>query len=368
VGGVLLQDVTKDYGKVRAVKHLSLDVKEQECVVILGPSGAGKTSTLKMIAGLEEVTSGEIYIDGRLANYLQPHERDIAMTFESYALYPHMTVYDNMALPLRSPVHRRPEGDIRKRVLDIGTMLGIDALLDRMPAQLSQGQKQRVGLGRCLVRQPSVFLFDEPLSHVDAKVRHRMRTEIKRIQDELKTTSIYVTHDYLEALALGDRIVVIEQGEVQQIGTPKQIFDEPANEFVQRIVGDPPATLLDARIAVIDGEALLQVRGTSCTLPVPPDMREILLERHNPNVRVAIRPMYVTASLVEGAACQLKGSVYVFERIETKGVLDVRVGEIALLAETSPDFQSRPDQDMWLQVDLDHVRFFDPQTTAAITA
>jgi multiple sugar transport system ATP-binding protein len=366
MGEVVLKNVSKSYGQVEAVKDLSFEVREEQCVTLLGPSGAGKTSTLKMIAGLEEITAGEIFIDGRLANYLDPHERDVAMTFESYALYPHMTVYDNMALPLRSPVHKTPEDEIKERVIHAATMLGIDPLLDRMPAQLSQGQKQRVGLGRTLVRRPSVFLFDEPLSHVDAKVRHRMRMEIKRIQEELKTTSIYVTHDYLEALALGDWVVVINEGVLQQRGTPQKIFHEPVNEFVQAIVGDPPANFLDARIGSLDGDMLLQIEGGNCYLPVPPKIREKLAGREDPKVKLAIRPMYVTPSLVERPTCQVKGSVYVFERIETKGVLDVRVGDVVVLAETEPDFQSEPDQPVWLEIDLDRMRVYDPETTMAI--
>jgi multiple sugar transport system ATP-binding protein len=288
------------------------------------------------------------------------------MTFESYALYPHMSVFDNMALPLRSNVHRRPEAEIKQRVQDVADVLGIGMLLDRMPGQLSQGQKQRVGLGRTLVREPSVFLFDEPLSHVDAKVRHRMRMELKRIQEELKTTSLYVTHDYLEAMSLGDRIVVIKEGEIQQVGPPREIFHRPVNEFVAEIVGDPRANILDATVTSRDGEMVFELEGAGCDLPVLGDIRQKLVDWPGNKVRVGVRPMYVTPYLSEQPVCQIGGSVYVFERIETKGVLTTKVGDVMILAETEPDFVSRPNQPVWLSVDLSRIRVYDPATGMAI--
>jgi len=366
MGEVSLRNVWKRYGSVDAVRGLNRAGPAPECVANLGPSGAGKTSTLKMIAGLEDISDGQIFIDGRLANFLEPHERSVAMTFESYALYPHMSVFDNMALPLRSPVHKKDEPYIRERVTTIATMLGIDPLLDRRPAQLSQGQKQRVGLGRCLVREPSVFLFDAPLSHVDAKVRHRMRMEIKRIQTQLRTTSIYVTHDYLEAMALGDRLCVLNQGQIQQMGTAREIFDTPADLFVAGIVGDPRPNFLDATLTSSNGDLLFQLQGADCTLPAPPNLAAKLQERKNALVKIVVRPMYISASLPDKPQCQIKGQVYTFERIETKGVLTVKVGDIMVLPETAPDFRSRPDQDVWLQVDLGGIRVFDPVTTRAI--
>jgi multiple sugar transport system ATP-binding protein len=366
MGEVILKDVWKKYDQVEAVKGLSFEVREGQCVVILGSSGAGKTSTLKMIAGLEEVSAGEIHIDGRLANYLEPHERNIAMTFETYALYPHMNVYENLAFPLRSPRHRRPEAEIKERVTKVAKLLGIDMLLDRMPGQLSQGQKQRTGLGRTLVREPSVFLFDEPLSHLDAKLRNRMRTEIKRIQEELKTTSIFVTHDYLEALSLGDQIVVLNQGVRQQVGTPVEIFDRPANLFVANLVGDPPVNVLDAKVVARDGGMGFYLEGGGCEVGMLPSMAEQLVGYKDKGVKLGIRPMHLIPYLAEEPTCQIKGKVYSWERIETKGVLSVNVGELTVHAETPGTFQFTPDQPVWLSVDLEEVRVFDPETSKVI--
>jgi multiple sugar transport system ATP-binding protein len=365
MGEVVLQNVWKRYGKAEAVKGLSFEVKEEECIVILGPSGAGKTSTLKMIAGLEDISDGEIYINGTLVNKLEPNERDVAMTFEAYALYPHFSVYDNLAFPLRSPQHKLPEGEIEERVTQVAEMLGIAPLLDRHPAQLSQGQKQRVGLGRTLVRRPSVFLFDEPLAHVDAKIRNRMRMEIKRIQEELRTTSIFVTHDYLEALALGDRIVVLDKGVLQQIGTPKEIFDAPANQFVAEIVGDPPCNLIDVRVVKYGEDIVFRTLDAHCQVPVPPALTEKVGASVGEMLRVGIRPMYVTPSLMRDEVC-IEGSVYVFQRFETRGVLEVQVGDARVAAMTAPDLKVEIDQKVWLSLDPNHLLVFDPQTGLAI--
>lgn len=366
MGEVILKEVWKKYDQVDAVKGLSFEVKEGQCVVILGSSGAGKTSTLKMIAGLEEATSGEIHIDGRLANYLEPHERNVAMTFETYALYPHMTVFENLAFPLRSPRHRRPEPEIKDRVVKVAKLLGIDMLLDRNPGQLSQGQKQRTGLGRTLVREPSVFLFDEPLSHLDAKLRNRMRTEIKRIQEELKTTSVFVTHDYLEALSLGDQIVVLNEGVRQQVGTPVEIFNYPANIFVAELVGDPPVNLLDAKVVARDGGMAFYLEGGGCEIPMLKNVADMLAYKKDQAVTLGIRPMHLIPHMVEEPVCQIAGTVYSWERIETKGVMSVKVGELVIHAETPGIFKYTPDQPVWLSVDLEEVRVFDKATSMVI--
>src|SRR5712691_10112682 len=234
---VLLKDLNKKYDEVHAVKNVNLEIRDREFVVLVGPSGCGKTTTLRMVAGLEEISSGEISIDGRVVNDLAPMDRDIAMVFQNYALYPHMSVYDNMAFGLRMRKFDKPE--IERRVRRSAEILGIQALLERKPRQLSGGQRQRVALGRAIVRNPRVFLFDEPLSNLDAALRVQMRVELKRLHNRLETTAIYVTHDQVEAMTLGDRVVVMKDGVVQQEGEPLELYERPANRFVAGFIGSP---------------------------------------------------------------------------------------------------------------------------------
>jgi len=367
MGEVIFKDVWKRYDKLDAVKGLNFVAHEEEFLVILGPSGAGKTSTLKMIAGVEDVTEGEVYIDGKLANFLEPRERNVAMVFETYALYPHFTVFDNLAFPLRSPTYRVPEDEVRKRVTRVAGMLGMTPLLDRSPGQLSQGQKQRVGLGRALVREPSVFLFDEPLSHVDAKIRHRMRMEIKKIEEEIKTTTIYVTHDYMEAMSLGDRVIVLDQGQIQQVGSPREIFDNPVNLFVADLIGDPPVNILDTQLTTVEGETVHCSLDGMCTLPVPPALRQKIEASGKTHFKVAVRPMFITPYLSEPETSHMEGNVYVFERFETGGVLTVSVGENLLRASTDPNLKVELDQRVWLRLNPEMIRVFDPDTGMVIT-
>lgn len=247
-----MRNVTKIFGgKIVAVKDFSLDVADKEFVVLVGPSGCGKTTTLRMIAGLEEVTSGEIYIDGKLVNDLPPKDRDIAMVFQNYALYPHMTVYDNISFGLR--LRNYPKQEIEKRVREAAEILGISSLLDRKPRELSGGERQRVAVGRAIVRNPKVFLFDEPLSNLDAKQRIEMRAEISKLHQRLGATVIYVTHDQVEAMSMGDRIVVMDKGMIQQVADPITLYSKPANKFVASFIGSPPMNFFDGTI--VKGEA-----------------------------------------------------------------------------------------------------------------
>src|ERR671924_119872 len=243
---VLLTNLNKQFEDTHAVKDVNLEIRDREFVVLVGPSGCGKTTTLRMIAGLEDVTSGEIRIDGRMVNDLPPMDRDIAMVFQNYALYPHMSVYDNMAFGLKMRKFGRAE--IEKRVRQAADILGIQALLERRPRQLSGGQRQRVALGRAIVRHPRVFLFDEPLSNLDAKLRVQMRVELKRLHERLATTAIYVTHDQVEAMTLGDRVVVMKDGLVQQEGPPLELYDRPANRFVAGFIGSPAMNFADVTV------------------------------------------------------------------------------------------------------------------------
>ncbi len=247
---VVTQSLTKRFGKTVAVDQLSFACQDGELFVLLGPSGAGKTTTLNLIAGLVEPTSGKIFIGGRDAATLEPGDRDVAMAFESYALYPHFSVYENLAFPLRSPrtAGRYTPKALDERVRAIAGMLEIDELLGRMPTQLSGGQKQRVALGRALVREPAVFLLDEPIAHLDAKLRNRMHAELRRIQKQLGTTTIYATPDYAEAMAMADRLAVAHEGRAVQVGPPLEVYFNPANEFVARFMGDPPMNFFDCEI------------------------------------------------------------------------------------------------------------------------
>src|SRR5213595_506377 len=262
---VMMKDLNKKYDEVHAVKDVNLHIRDKEFIVLVGPSGCGKSTTLRMVAGLEEITAGEIAIGDRVVNDLPPKDRDIAMVFQNYALYPHMTVYDNMAFGLK--MRKFPKPEIQKRVQDAAEILGIQELLKRKPRQLSGGQRQRVAVGRAIVRHPQVFLFDEPLSNLDAKLRVQMRVELKKLHQRLGTTAIYVTHDQVEAMTLGDRVVVMRDGWVQQVGDPMTLYNEPANRFVAGFIGSPAMNFADVRIAGENGG--LWAEGEGIRLKVP---------------------------------------------------------------------------------------------------
>src|SRR6202140_2652419 len=242
MAGVTLDHITKKYGEVTAVNDLNIQIRDQEFLVLVGPSGCGKSTALRMIAGLEEITGGDLYIGDRRVNDVAPKDRDIAMVFQSYALYPHMSVYDNMAFGLK--LRKRPKPEIERRVKEAGELLGLQNLLLRKPKQLSGGEQQRVALGRAIVREPQVFLMDEPLSNLDAKLRVHTRAELKGLQQQLGTTTVFVTHDQAEAMTMADRIAVLDHGALQQVGTPDDVYDRPANLFVAQFMGSPPMNTL----------------------------------------------------------------------------------------------------------------------------
>src|SRR5256885_14066654 len=242
MAGVTLDHISKKYGEVTAVNDLNIQIRDQEFLVLVGPSGCGKSTALRMIAGLEEITGGDLYIGDRRVNDVEPKDGDIAMVSQSYALYPHMSVYDNMAFGLK--LRKRPKPEIERRVKEAANLLGLENLLQRKPKQLSGGQRQRVALGRAIVREPKVFLMDEPLSNLDAKLRVQMRAELKKLHRRLGITTIYVTHDQVEAMTLGDRIAVMNAGKLQQLGVPQEVYDHPTNVFVAGFIGSPPMNLL----------------------------------------------------------------------------------------------------------------------------
>ena len=298
------KSVTKRYsGDVIAVNNLDLEIKDKEFVVLLGPSGCGKSTTLNMIAGLEEVTEGELWFDRQIVNALPPHKRDVAMVFQSYALYPHKTVYENIAFGLRM---RDVDGaEIDRRVRDAATKLEIAHLLQRRPSQLSGGQRQRVALGRAMVRQPAVFLMDEPLSNLDAGLRISMRAEIKHLHNAMQTTFVYVTHDQAEALTLADRIVVMKDGVIQQIGTPDEVYERPRNMFVAAFLGNPAINFLEGTIESRPGTAMFR-RG-ALAIALPPKLAARLSIGHTSDVVLGLRPEDVCAEMEAGPS--LAGTV-----------------------------------------------------------
>src|SRR5213595_653224 len=283
---VMMKDLNKKYDEVHAVKDVNLHIRDKEFTVLVVPSGCGKSTPLLMVAGLEEITSGEISIGDRVVNDLPPKDRDIAMVFQNYALYPHMTVYDNMAFGLK--MRKFPKPEIEKRVKDAAEILGIQDLLKRKPRQLSGGQRQRVAVGRAIVRHPQVFLFDEPLSNLDAKLRVQMRVELKKLHQRLGTTAIYVTHDQVEAMTLGDRVVVMRDGWVQQVGDPMTLYNEPANRFVAGFIGSPAMNFANVRVAAENGG--IWAEGDGIRLKVPGHMSNRVGGHAGKAVTLGIRP------------------------------------------------------------------------------
>ena len=277
---------------VVAVQEFSLDIKDKEFIVLVGPSGCGKSTTLRMIAGLEEITSGELYIDGNLVNYVEPKDRDIAMVFQSYALYPHMTVYDNMAYSLK--IKKVPKDEIDRKVREAAEILDITQYLDRKPKALSGGQRQRVAIGRAIVRDPKVLLMDEPLSNLDAKLRNQMRSELIKLRQRINTTFIYVTHDQVEAMTLGDRIVVMKDGYIQQIGTPQEVFDHPANLFVSGFIGTPQMNYFDARLTKEGGKYFVETEGLKVELSAEKQERLAAKGVESQDVTLGVRPEHLT--------------------------------------------------------------------------
>ena len=290
MAGVSLEGIVKTYGAVQVVHGIDLEVQEKEFVVLVGPSGCGKSTTLRMIAGLEEISDGDLTIDGRNVNRVAPKDRDVAMVFQNYALYPHLNVADNIAFGLR--IRKESKANIAASVEEVAGILGLTDYLERRPADLSGGQRQRVAMGRAIVRRPKVFLFDEPLSNLDAKLRTQMRAEIKRLHKRLGVTSIYVTHDQVEAMTLADRIVVMHDGKIEQVGTPMQLFLNPVNTFVAGFLGSPPMNMVTARIKGGANAPVAEVAGH--TIPLAP--LEALRNSDGREVILGIRPEFVTAA------------------------------------------------------------------------
>jgi multiple sugar transport system ATP-binding protein len=322
MASIQLTGLTKFYGKRRGVENVSLDIPDQEFLTVFGPAGAGKTTTLNLIAGIVTPNQGSVRIGNRVVDSLEPADRNVAMVFESYALYPQLTVYQNMAFPLKSPKHRLPSGEVEQRVRHFAGMLKIDHLLNRPIQALSNGQRQRTALGRALVRQPDVFLMDEPLSHLDAKLRHSMRAELKEMRDQLGTTTIYVTHDYLEAMSLGDRVAVINHGQVLQVGAPEEVYFRPASVEVAQLFGDPEINIVEGKVQSKSRETVrFQMLGENWSASLPENISSVLAGLATDTVHVGFRPADVEVSADSKTA--FHGVVYSFEPLGTKSVLTI---------------------------------------------
>jgi multiple sugar transport system ATP-binding protein len=358
LGELLLQNLSRKFGTVDAVKEVSLSIRDGEFVVLLGPSGCGKTTTLRMIAGLEEITAGKIYLDGRLLNEVLPGDRDIAMVFQNYALYPHMTVYKNMAFGLRMrKIPKQEIGDRLKRAADI---LGISHLLARYPRELSGGQRQRVAVGRAIVRDPRVFLFDEPLSNLDAKLRVQTRVELLKLHRQLAATSVYVTHDQVEAMTMGDRIVIMLDGTVQQVGPPLEVYQKPANRFVAAFVGSPSMNFLPVRLEFEGGK--LNVKGHSFQIVLPPNKAAALRNGGGQDALLGIRPenLLLRPSSTEGTP--LRAVVEVVEAVGSDIYLDLSMAGASMTARVEATVRVAVGQQVDLYPDPERIHLFDRET------
>lgn len=346
----------KKYGRVVALKGINLEVKDGELITILGPSGAGKTSLLQTIAGVEEITAGDVYIDGELMNKIPPADRNVAMVFETYALYPNKTVFENLSFPLLSPLRRVDKVTVEKRVREIAQLLQIDWLLDRNVAQLSGGQRQRVALGRMLVREPRLFLMDEPIAHLDAKLRHRLRGEIKNIQRQFGITTLYTTHDYREALGMGDRVVVLNEGNLLQIGTPEDIYHRPKNTFVGGLVGDPPMNFFEGAIEMSEGRMTLKTQVFSCFLT---DQQRRLFEKKGvKHVKVGLRPSDISLSRQDGDN-YYAARVYVVEPLGVVNIIHLERNDVIFQVKYTGEEGFRMDERIFFYFSPDNLYFFD---------
>ncbi|MBN9090651.1 MAG: sn-glycerol-3-phosphate ABC transporter ATP-binding protein UgpC [Reyranella sp.] len=358
MAAISLAKVNKHYGSLHhAVKDVDLEIADKEFVALVGPSGCGKSTTLRMIAGLEDISSGEIRIGGKVVNNLAPRDRDVAMVFQNYALYQHMSVYDNLAFGLRNK--KVPERDIKAAIDRAAEILGLHELLKRRPRQLSGGQQQRVALGRCLVRNPLVFLFDEPLSNLDAKLRAQMRVEIKRLHAQVPTTSVFVTHDQVEAMTLGDRVVVMRDGRVQQVGTPLTVYARPVNRFVAGFIGAPAMNFVEVTV----GEG--KVSAPDLDLAVSEPSGAALQRYRGRKVVLGMRPEHLVLGEIAGRS--FEAAVEVVEQLGSEILLEARLGATRITVARVPAEASVASGDrLRLSVPPGRLHFFDPETDEAI--
>ncbi|GAA0706669.1 sn-glycerol-3-phosphate ABC transporter ATP-binding protein UgpC [Paraclostridium ghonii] len=368
MAGLVLKNIKKEYEKgFEVVKDFNLEVQDKEFIVFVGPSGCGKSTTLRMIAGLEEITEGELYIDNKLMNNVSPKDRDIAMVFQNYALYPHMTVYENMAFALK--LRKTSKKEIDAKVLEAAKILNIEDILDRKPKALSGGQRQRVAMGRAIVRHPKVFLMDEPLSNLDAKLRVQMRTEIAKLYRDLETTFIYVTHDQTEAMTLGTRIVVMKDGIIQQIASPKGIYEHPVNLFVARFIGSPQINTFDGKTYEKDGKVFLRMLGKE--LQLPKDKAEIIRNNkyQNTEVIVGIRSEHISYKdddINKDGTIVFESEIDISENLGSETYVYLKVEEKTMIVKTATKDNINTMGTLKYRIDLNNIHIFNKDTEKAI--
>jgi multiple sugar transport system ATP-binding protein len=357
---VVLDGLSKYFDRVEAVKNFGLEIDDREFVVLVGPSGCGKSTTLRCVAGLEEVTAGEIHIGDQMVNDLPPRDRNIAMVFQDYALYPHMSVYQNMAFGLK--LRKYAKAEIDQRVREAAEILGIQELLNRKPRELSGGQRQRVAVGRAIVRKPSVFLFDEPLSNLDAKLRVAMRAELSKLHQQLQTTIIYVTHDQVEAMTMGTKIVIMKDGEIQQVGTPMEVYEYPVNLFVAGFIGSPAMNFIPAKI--IRKKSELYVDAKSFELLVPSQKEKYLQGKANEEIILGVRPENMqdksfAEKTLEGSP--IKAMVEVVEPLGSEVQIFVTSGEHSLVARVDPRTGAKLSEEIELVLNTEKIHIFEKE-------
>jgi multiple sugar transport system ATP-binding protein len=355
---VVFDGIFKSFGKIEAVKDVNLQIKDREFAVLVGPSGCGKSTLLRMTAGLEEISKGKIYIDGKLVNNLHPKDRNIAMVFQDYGLYPHMTVYNNMAFGLK--LKKRPKPEIEKRVKEASEILGIVDLLGRRPLQLSGGQRQRVALGRAIVRKPAIFLFDEPLSNLDAKLRLQMRAELTMLHERLQSTVIYVTHDQVEAMTMGSKIVIMNAGRMHQVGSPLEVYRFPKNRFVAGFLGNPPMNFLITRILAKDSRLFVKIGSSQ--VPVPESKLKIFEHLAGEEVIFGIRPEHIherTPSIDCPPECVISARVDLIEPLGSETLLNMTSGQHRFIGKTGPLTRIELHQEVKVFIDMSEMHIFE---------
>jgi len=371
MANIKLENITKSFDELVAIDQMNLEVNDRELFVLLGPTGAGKTTTLRCIAGLEQPEEGNVYIEDEIVNDWTPAERDVAFVFQNHILYTHLNVYDNIAFPLKP--RKMSKEEIDRRVREVAAILHIENLLKRRTHQLSGGETQRVGLGRAMVREPRLFLMDEPLSNLDAKLRIEMRAWLKWQQRQLDTTMLYVTHDQVEAMSMADRVAVLNEGAIQQIGTPMEVYNQPANEFVARFLGNPGMNLLNCHLTTSDGNLFIEIEHSNVRLQIPDELRgKVAGKKTERELTFGIRAEDILLSK-ESKSESVQTKVYVVEPLGAENIIDLSIGqdpiikkEILLKSKTQPDFDTKIGETLWMNFVTDRMHIFDKKSGRAI--